>query len=189
LQKCIEEIDSRSTATEAATIIILGGLSGRLDQTTHVLALLQKLRRGGKRRNERDEEASTSAWQGSDFKVFMGDELVSNSRGEDLYKDFGKGDGTKDIRVISENCVAWVLDVVSLRNSNESDETHLLNVFTPVQGEHIIEVDHERYGPTCGVLPLGIESSHVETKGLRWDFGKRKHHDAHIAAAGSFLLS
>lgn len=119
----------------------------------------------------------------------MGDELVSNSRGEDLYKDFGKGDGTKDIRVISENCVAWVLDVVSLRNSNESDETHLLNVFTPVQGEHIIEVDHERYGPTCGVLPLGIESSHVETKGLRWDFGKRKHHDAHIAAAGSFLLS
>lgn len=134
LQKCIEEIDSRSTATEAATIIILGGLSGRLDQTTHVLALLQKLRRGGKRWNERDEEASTSAWQGSEFKVFMGDELVSNSRGEDLYKDFGKGDGTKDIRVISENCVAWVLDVVSLRNSDELDEIRLAECISTCPG-------------------------------------------------------
>ena len=98
---------------KSSTVIILGGLSGRLDQTTHVLALLQKLRRGTGGSNARDKEAGTSAWQGSDFKVYMGDELVSNSRGEDLYQDFGKGDGTKDIRVVSENCVAWVLDVVS----------------------------------------------------------------------------
>jgi len=73
---------------------------------------LQKLRRGNGMDNHRDREASTSAWQGSDFKVFMGQEMVSNSRGEDLYQNFAKGNGTKDIRVISENCVAWVLDVV-----------------------------------------------------------------------------
>lgn len=43
-----------------------------------------------------------------------------------------------------------------------------------LQGEHVIEIDHETYGPTCGVLPLGVESSHVETKGLRWDFGEHE---------------
>lgn len=114
LQKCIEHIDSLDQKTNGDTVIILGGLSGRLDQTTHVLALLQKLRRGSKGKKMRDQEASTSAWQGSDFKVYMGDELVSDSRGQDLYKSFGRGDGSKDIRVVSENCVAWVLDAVSL---------------------------------------------------------------------------
>jgi hypothetical protein len=124
LQKCIEEIDERSKKARAATIVILGGLSGRLDQTTHVLALLQKLRRGNGSGNHRDSEASTSAWQGSDFKVFMGQEMVSNSRGEDLYQDFAKGDGTKDVRVVSENCVAWVLDVVS--GTIDHRDEHLL---------------------------------------------------------------
>jgi len=120
LQKCIEVIDERVENEASTTIIILGGLSGRLDQTTHVLALLQKLRRGNGSENHRDKEASTSAWQGSDFKVFMGKEMVSNSRGEDLYQDFAKGNGTKDIRVISENCVAWVLDVVRSGHEDRS---------------------------------------------------------------------
>jgi hypothetical protein len=125
LQKCIEEIDERAGEEASATIVILGGLSGRLDQTTHVLALLQKLRRGNGSNNHRDTEASTSAWQGSDFKVFMGQELVSNSRGEDLYQDFAKGNGTKDIRVISENCVAWVLDVASRLEQEDRSSSFL----------------------------------------------------------------
>lgn len=36
----------------------------------------------------------------------------------------------------------------------------------------MIEVDHERYGQTCGVLPLGVQESRVSTSGLKWDFGE-----------------
>jgi len=81
-------------------IVILGGLSGRLDQTVHTLSLLHKLR---KRRE----------------KIF----------------------------VLTEDNVSWVLD----------------------SGEHCIRVDRTVVGPTCGLLPVGVASTVLSTKGLEWN--------------------
>ncbi|KAF6757268.1 thiamine pyrophosphokinase [Ephemerocybe angulata] len=36
-------------------------------------------------------------------------------------------------------------------------------------GEHQIEVDHDLLGPTCGLLPVGIDSTMLTTTGLRWN--------------------
>lgn len=38
-----------------------------------------------------------------------------------------------------------------------------------MQGAHEIAVDHERVGPTCGLLPVGVDSAVISTRGLRWD--------------------
>ncbi|WVR09545.1 thiamine pyrophosphokinase [Kwoniella sp. DSM 27419] len=37
-------------------------------------------------------------------------------------------------------------------------------------GKHEITIDHDRMGQTCGILPVGVDSSRVKTKGLKWDF-------------------
>jgi hypothetical protein len=116
-QKCIEEVEKHHLGVKDPPVIVLGGLSGRLDQTTHVLSLLQKLRLRATGSHGRDEDANTSAWRGSDFKVYMGDQLISHSKGQDLYDSQKRGKGTRDIKVVSENCVAWVLDKVSLYQS------------------------------------------------------------------------
>ncbi|RDX57588.1 thiamine pyrophosphokinase [Lentinus brumalis] len=103
LMKCIAalvEDEKTERHVEQHTIVILGGLSGRLDQTVHTLSLLHKLRRSRKR-------------------VF----------------------------VITDDNVAWLLD----------------------SGEHRITVDHSTFGPTCGLLPLGIDSTVLTTTGLRWN--------------------
>ena len=41
-----------------------------------------------------------------------------------------------------------------------------------IQGEHNIMVDNPAIGPTCGLLPVGIESTVLTTRGLRWNLGK-----------------
>ncbi|EIM90925.1 thiamine pyrophosphokinase Thi80 [Stereum hirsutum FP-91666 SS1] len=102
LMKCIsslEEIEKRSTAPDDV-VVLLGGLSGRLDQTIHTLSYLHKLRKTGRR-------------------VFA---------------------------VTDEN-VGWVLD----------------------EGEHFISIEHSVLGPTCGLLPVGIDSTVLSTTGLRWN--------------------
>lgn len=81
-------------------LLILGGLTGRLDQTFHTLSFLHKLRK------TRD-------------KVF----------------------------VVTDDNVGWVLD----------------------SGEHMIKIDHSRLGKTCGLLPVGIESTVLTTSGLEWN--------------------
>lgn len=97
LQKCIEEVETVEKDTkEKYSLLFLGGLSGRLDQTLHVLAVLYKSRR--------------------------------------------------DIYVISEESLAWVLD----------------------KGEHLIDIDHSTMGQTCGILPIG-GAAFVRTEGLKWD--------------------
>ncbi|TYJ54037.1 thiamine pyrophosphokinase [Cryptococcus floricola] len=78
LIKCIEEVP------EDHAIVLLGGLSGRVDQTVHTMGVLQ--------RTERE-----------------------------------------------------------------------------VLGQHLINIDHNTMGQTCGILPVGIDSAHVITKGLKWD--------------------
>ncbi|KAI0649262.1 thiamine pyrophosphokinase [Trametes meyenii] len=103
LMKCIGALveDERAERhVEQNTIVILGGLSGRLDQTVHTLSLVHKLRRSRRR-------------------TF----------------------------VITDDNVAWLLDA----------------------GEHRIQVDHALFGPTCGLLPVGIDSTILTTTGLRWN--------------------
>ncbi|PCH42259.1 thiamine pyrophosphokinase [Wolfiporia cocos MD-104 SS10] len=102
LMKCIHALEEHETATGSNTLelIILGGLSGRLDQTVHTLSLLHKLRKGKRR-----------------------------------------------IYVASDDNVAWVLG----------------------EGEHSIEINHAVFGPTCGLLPVGIDATVLSTTGLRWN--------------------
>lgn len=115
LQKCLDEVKTRMKNAKNPTVILLGGLSGRLDQTTHVLSFLQKLRRRSGPPSRLDKQAETLPWKQSDFKVFMGDQVVSSSlyQAHEQSVDQHKVEDLPDIRVVSENCVAWVLDSVS----------------------------------------------------------------------------
>jgi len=49
--------------------------------------------------------------------------------------------------VVTDDNVGWVLDA----------------------GEHTLEIDHELLGLTCGLLPVGIDSTYLTTSGLRWN--------------------
>lgn len=40
------------------------------------------------------------------------------------------------------------------------------------KGQHEIHIDHSTMGQTCGILPVGIDSAHVKTRGLKWDVGE-----------------
>ena len=46
LMKCIEEVEAAEKSLgERYSIVLLGGLSGRVDQTVHTMSLLQKMRK------------------------------------------------------------------------------------------------------------------------------------------------
>jgi len=100
--KCISALAEKEKVecTNEADLIILGGLSGRLDQTVHTLSFLHKLRRGSRR-----------------------------------------------IFAITDDSIAWILN----------------------EGEHRIHINHAVLGQTCGLLPLGIDSTTLSTTGLRWN--------------------
>jgi len=101
LMKCISALrDHEKSLGTKFDLVILGGLSGRLDQTIHTLSQLHKLR------HERP-------------RTF----------------------------VVTEDNVAWVLD----------------------SGEHCIHIDRSLLGPTCGLLPVGVTSTILTTKGLKWN--------------------
>ncbi|KAJ8521126.1 hypothetical protein ONZ45_g2172 [Pleurotus djamor] len=101
LMKCVAALTELENETGCAyDLIILGGLSGRLDQTIHTMSYMHKLRK------QRDH-----------------------------------------VYVVTDDSVGWVLD----------------------SGEHTIDVDHDVLGPTCGLLPVGIEGTVLSTKGLRWN--------------------
>ncbi|KAG6917006.1 hypothetical protein DXG01_004271 [Tephrocybe rancida] len=102
LMKCVGAIQEKECRELGAKydIVLLGGLSGRLDQTIHTLSYLHKLRKTRER-------------------VFA----------------------------VTDDNVGWVLDV----------------------GEHVIEIDHDLLGQTCGLLPVGIDETILTTSGLRWN--------------------
>ncbi|CAA7267145.1 unnamed protein product [Cyclocybe aegerita] len=102
LMKCVVALEEKEYREEVSQyhVVLLGGLSGRLDQTIHTLSYLHKLR---KRRD----------------RVFA----------------------------VTDDNVGWVLD----------------------SGEHDIQIDHNILGKTCGLLPVGIESTILSTSGLRWN--------------------
>ncbi|KAF9270774.1 thiamine pyrophosphokinase [Marasmius fiardii PR-910] len=37
------------------------------------------------------------------------------------------------------------------------------------EGEHHIRIDHDTLGPTCGLLPVGIDCTILSTTGLKWN--------------------
>jgi thiamine pyrophosphokinase len=103
LMKCIQSLQEKEEADGTDTpydVVLLGGFSGRLDQTIHTLSYLHKLRKSGRR-----------------------------------------------LFVVADENVGWVLD----------------------EGKHHISIDHLILGPTCGLLPVGIDSTVLTTKGLRWN--------------------
>ncbi|OCH94452.1 Thiamin pyrophosphokinase [Obba rivulosa] len=106
LMKCVAEVLERDKSTTPEyDIIILGGLSGRLDQTVHTLSYIHKLRKQH-----------------------------------------------KQIFTVTDDNVAWVLD----------------------SGEHRIHINHTLLGKTCGLLPLGVESTVLSTTGLQWNLTNKK---------------
>ncbi|KAI9461697.1 thiamine pyrophosphokinase [Lactarius psammicola] len=103
LAKCIRSLQEKEQSDGVDTpydIVLLGGLSGRLDHVFHVLAFLHKLRQSGRR-----------------------------------------------IFAVTDDNVGWVLD----------------------EGKHHISIDHSILGPTCGLLPVGVDSTVLTTTGLRWN--------------------
>ena len=99
-------------------VILLGGLSGRLDQTVHTLSYLHKLRKVRER-------------------VFA----------------------------ITDENIGWVLQEVC-----DLAARHALPFAQALcKGEHFIHVDHSLFGPTCSLLPVGIDFTVLSTTGLRWN--------------------
>ncbi|GAA6014771.1 hypothetical protein JCM8202_004757 [Rhodotorula sphaerocarpa] len=85
-------------------LIIIGGLSGRLDQTVHTLHALT---------------------------------LLAEKEGRDR------------VWTIGRESAALLL----------------------TKGTHRLEIDLERFGKTCGILPLGASEAYVTTTGLEWNLG------------------
>jgi hypothetical protein len=178
LQKCIqhvEEMESGQGQDSWIPIVIYGGLSGRLDQTTAVLSLLHKLRQrvtsmsANPKHGDAKSDASATAHDRSipgSVKLPTGEELYISYDADEQEsgKRKARGAGKRDIRVINDDCIAWALDSVSL-SEHDADAADF------VQGTHEITIDHSQYGQTCGILPLGVQESRVSTKGLKWDFG------------------
>ncbi|KAH9058381.1 thiamine pyrophosphokinase [Lactarius vividus] len=106
LAKCVCSLEEKEKSDGVETpydIVLLGGLSGRLDHIIHILASLHKLRQSGRR-----------------------------------------------IFAVTDDNVGWVLDEAGL-------------------GKHHISIDHSILGPTCGLLPVGVDSTVLTTMGLRWN--------------------
>jgi thiamine pyrophosphokinase len=40
------------------------------------------------------------------------------------------------------------------------------------KGEHILHIDDAVLGPTCGLLPVGVDSTILSTRGLQWNLSK-----------------
>ncbi|KAH7106108.1 thiamine pyrophosphokinase [Auriculariales sp. MPI-PUGE-AT-0066] len=114
VMKCISALPDHITE-----VVILGGFSGRLDHTIHILALLHRLRNDPAQR-----------------KYF----------------------------VITDDSLGWVLDA-------GAHEIHLPH---PSLGASNSTVAHDEHsgnslGTTCGILPVGIDKTILNTEGLQWN--------------------
>ncbi|KAM0793285.1 hypothetical protein ACM66B_000746 [Microbotryomycetes sp. NB124-2] len=102
LGKCVAHVAELERTTQSQyQLIIVGGLSGRLDQTIHTLHALMQL-----------EQEREMTW------------------------------------AVGEESIACVLG----------------------KGDHELTISLERFGKTCGILPIGQEA-YVTTSGLEWDLG------------------
>ncbi|EIN03724.1 Thiamin pyrophosphokinase [Punctularia strigosozonata HHB-11173 SS5] len=125
LMKCVHALEEKEKSEGVQVpvvqyeLILLGGLSGRLDQTVHTLHYLHKMRKS------RDT-----------------------------------------VYAFTDDNVGWVLD----------------------EGDHEIHVDQTLFGPTCGLLPVGIETTTLTTRGLRWDIENwESSFDTRISTSNQFV--
>lgn len=121
LMKCVSSVSDLESQTGGIRyeIAVLGGLSGRLDQTIHTLSYLHKLRKQ-----------------------------------------------RESVFVITDDNIAWVLD----------------------SGEHEIHINHKALGKTCGLLPVGIGSTVLTTKGLRWNLTNHPSHFGGMVSTSNHLV-
>lgn len=55
-------------------------------------------------------------------------------------------------------------------------------------GEHEIDIDHTILGPTCGLLPVGIDETILTTRGLRWNLDQTvSSFDAIVSTSNHFV--
>ncbi|KAG8927174.1 hypothetical protein FRC01_007884 [Tulasnella sp. 417] len=120
-------LEAASASPDQLGIIVLGGLSGRLDQTVHTLSYLHKLR------TQRE-------------RVF----------------------------VVTDDDVSWVLDSVSGTLHRSHDSKLIMTGASTFKGEHDISVDRSLLGPTCGLLPVGVGSTILSTRGLEWNLTEKE---------------
>ncbi|ORX41277.1 Thiamin pyrophosphokinase [Kockovaella imperatae] len=121
LMKCMEEVENIERASgRRYSLVFIGGLSGRVDQTVHTMHILHKLRK------------------------------------------------TRPLTfVLSCESLAWTLDA----------------------GSHLIDIDHSTMGQTCGILPVGVDSATVKTKGLKWDLDWATSLDTSVSTSNHLLPS
>jgi len=72
----------------------------------------------------------------------------------------------KSVFAITDDNVGWVLD----------------------SGEHEIYVNHKTLGPTCGLLPVGISSTTLTTRGLRWNLTDQSSHFGGVVSTSNHLV-
>jgi len=82
------------------------------------------------------------------------------------------------IFVVTDENVGWVLDEAwffflslpfPLLSPRANFHFFFSNSFFWAQGKHRISIDHSILGPTCGLLPVGVDSTLLTTTGLRWN--------------------
>ncbi|KAK7690791.1 hypothetical protein QCA50_005891 [Cerrena zonata] len=120
LMKCVQALaEKESIEGDRYALVILGGLSGRLDQTVHTLSYLHKLRKT-----------------------------------------------RRSVFAVTDDNIAWLLD----------------------EGEHHITIDHNAFGPTCGLLPVGVDHTILTTRGLRWNLTDTKSHFDGMVSTSNHLV-
>ena len=67
--------------------------------------------------------------------------------------------------VVTDDNASWVLDEIVLMDLFDA-------ILRSVSGKHHIRIDHDILGPTCGLLPVDVDSTLLTTIGLRWNLGE-----------------
>ena len=155
--------DGSNNTVTRLDVVILGGLSGRMDQTMHTLHVLCQL-------------APTSQEEQEESK----DNVPSTRKNKGLdEEDFVTLDRRPRAWVMSENSLTWILNTVGGSGREAESTISSLKVLFFSQGKHLITIDQSIFGPTCGLLPLmsqlhdrGHSGTKIWTQGLEWDLGE-----------------
>ncbi|PWN27926.1 thiamine pyrophosphokinase [Jaminaea rosea] len=144
------------------TLVIFGGLSGRLDQTVHTLHVLWQLAPGCDSHGGYEDPDEVEA-----VGTGNGNEQGQRPRG-------GRPEKRQHSYVVGDGSLVWLLA--------EGSHKLVLPVIGPAAPETSAPGKRKRsltaplLGKACGVLPLGVEggaqskgAARVSTKGLQWD--------------------
>jgi hypothetical protein len=164
LQKCIlrvEEYECEANSDGDMDLIILGGLSGRLDQTMHTLHVLCQLV------ETETEKNIVEVAKKKQKRVLRDDEFATLERRRHTW-------------VVSDNSLVWILSKVSSGEQCVDEKRAQIQAsLLFCQGTHTITVDLNIFGQTCGVMPFASQvhpgtdtGTRIWTEGLEWDMGE-----------------